>query len=329
MERREFIRLLGGAATVLPVTARAQAPAGKIPTVGVLWHAADRQAEGPNFTALMEGFANLGYADGKNIKFVHRFPDEMPDRFRSMAAELVSMDLDVLIGVGVTVAPYLKAASSTIPIVFTLVADPVASKLVDSLAKPGGNVTGFMLFGAELGGLRLQFLKEAVPGLSRVGFLFNPNTQLVGSYLDEAEASAAKLGLSLRPFPARTVEEMSPAFEGMAKEGMQAVSIAPEGVFFLGRAIMAKSALANHLPTIVWSRETFSAGAFMSYGPDLLEILRRTAIYVDKILKGTKPADLPVEQPSRFYLLINLKVARDLGITIPADLLLRADEVVE
>jgi putative tryptophan/tyrosine transport system substrate-binding protein len=329
MKRRMFLIGLSGAAAGLPLVARAQAPAGKIPTVGILWHAGNRQGEEPNFTALMEGFDKLGYVDGKNIRFVHRFPNEMPERFRSMAAELVAMNPDVLIGIGVTVAPYLKAATSTIPIIFTLVADPVANKLVESLAKPGGNTTGLMLFGAELGGLRLQFLRDAVPGLSRVGFLFNPNAQLIGSYLDEATASAAKLGLSLQPFPARTVEEIAPAFVTMAKAGMQGASITPEGVFFQGRAIMAKAALANRLPTIVWSRETFSAGAFMSYGPDLLDILRRTAIYVDKILNGTKPADLPVEQPTRFYLLINLKVARDLGISIPPDLLLRADEVIE
>jgi putative tryptophan/tyrosine transport system substrate-binding protein len=329
MERRVFLIGLSGAAGLLPLVARAQAPTGKIPTVGILWHAGNRQGEEPNFTALMEGFERLGFVDGKNIRFVHRFPNEMPERFRSMAAELVAMSPDALIGVGVTVAPYLKAATSTIPIVFTLVADPVAAKLVESLAKPGGNATGLMLFGAELSGLRLQFLKDAVPGLSRVGFLFNPNTQLIGSYLDEAKASAAKLELSLQPFPASTVEEIAPAFATMARAGMQAASVTPEGVFFQGRAIMAKAALASSIPTVVWSRETFAAGAFMSYGPDLLDILRRTATYVSKILSGTKPADIPVEQPTRFYLLINLKVARDLGISIPPDLLLRADEVIE
>jgi putative tryptophan/tyrosine transport system substrate-binding protein len=246
-----------------------------------------------------------------------------------MAAELVALKVDVLVSLGVTAAPYLKNATTRIPIVFALISDPVVSNLVASIPKPGGNATGLMLFGAELGEIRLQFLKEAIPDLSRVGLLFNPNTQLVGSYIEESQVAAAKLGLTLQAFEARSLAELEPAFDKMSKAGMQAVTFAPEGMLFVGRAILAKSAIAHRLPTCVWSRETFEPGALMSYGPDELAIVRRTAVYVDKILKGTKPADLPVEQPTKFELLINLKIAKALGLTLPPTLLARADEVIE
>jgi putative ABC transport system substrate-binding protein len=328
MKRREFILALGGAAASLPLAASAQQPA-KIPTIGILWHAGTAEQEGPNFTAVIEGFKALGYVDGRNIRFEHRFPNETPDRFRSMAAELVSMKVDVLMSVGIAAAPYVKSATSTIPIVFALVADPVASKLVDSLAKPGGNATGLTLLAAELGAKRLELLKEAVPGLSRVGLLINPNTSFSRPYVEESKAAAAKLGLALQTFEARALDELEPAFDMAAKAGVQAISITPDGMFYQGRANIAKLALSRGLATCVWSRETFEPGAFMAYGPDVLAILRHAAVFVDKILKGVKPADLPVEEPTRFQLLISLKTAKAIGITVPPTLLTRADEVIE
>jgi putative ABC transport system substrate-binding protein len=328
MRRRQFIGLLGSAAVSLPLVAQAQ-QAGKIPIVGILWHAGTAQEEGPNFTAMIEGFKTLGYVDGQNIRFEHRFPNEIPERFKSMAAELVSTKVDVLMSVGVTAAPYVKNATSTIPIVFTLVADPVASKLVDSLARPGGNATGLTLFAAELGAKRLELLKEAVPGLSRVGLLINPNTSFSGPYIDESKAAAAKLGLVLQTLEARKLDELEPAFDMAAKAGVQAISITPEGTFYQGRAIIAKLALSRGLATCVWSKETFDPGAFLAYGPDVLAILRHAAIFVDKILKGAKPADLPVEEPTRFQLLISQKTAKAIGINVPPTLLTRADEVIE
>jgi putative ABC transport system substrate-binding protein len=328
MRRRQFIGLLGGAAVSLPLVAQAQ-QAGKIPIVGILWHAGTAQEEGPNFTAMIEGFKTLGYVDGQNIRFEHRFPNEIPERFKSMAAELVSMKVDVLMSVGVTAAPYIKNATSTIPIVFTLVADPVASKLVDSLARPGGNATGLTLFAAELGAKRLELLKEAVPGLSRVGLLINPNTSFSRPYIDESKAAAAKLGLVLLTLEARKLDELEPAFDMASKAGVQAISITPEGTFYQGRANIAKLALSRGLATCVWSKETFDPGAFLAYGPDVLAILRHAAIFVDKILKGAKPADLPVEEPTRFQLLISQKTAKAIGINVPPTLLTRADEVIE
>jgi putative tryptophan/tyrosine transport system substrate-binding protein len=328
MKRRAFITLLGAAAAGVPFVARAQ-QARKTPVVGILWHAGTAQEEGPNFTAMIDGFKALGYVDGQNVRFEHRFPNETPERFRSMAAELVSMKVDVLLSVGVTAAPYARSATSTIPVVFTLVADPVASKLVDSLARPGGNATGLTLFAAELGAKRLELLKEAIPGLSRVGLLINPNTSFSRPYIEESKAAAAKLGLALQTFEARTLDELQPAFDMAAKAGVQAISVTPEGVFYQGRADIAKLALSHGLATCVWSKETFEPGAFMAYGPDVLGILRHTAVFVDKILKGTRPADIPVEEPTRFQFLISLKTAKAIGITVPPTLLLRADEVIE
>ena len=328
MRRREFLGVIGGAASALPLVALAQ-QARKNPTVGILWHAGNAQEEGPIFSAMIEGFKALGYVDGHNIKFEHRFPNEVPERFASMAAELVALKVDVLVSVGVTAAPYVKRATSTIPFVFTIVADPVASKLVDSLARPGGNATGLTIFATELGAKRLQLLKEAIPALSRVGLLVNPNTASSRSYIEESKAAVANLGLSLQTFEARALDELEPAFDAAEKAGVQAISISPGGLFYQGRASIPKLALARGLATCVWSRETFEPGAFMSYGPDVLAVVRGTAVYVDKILKGAKPADLPVEQPTRLQLLINLKAARTLGFEVPPTLLARADEVVE
>jgi putative tryptophan/tyrosine transport system substrate-binding protein len=328
IRRRELFVVLGSAVAAWPLVARAQQK-GKIPVVGVLWHAGSAEQEGPNFKALVEGFDALGYVDGKNIRLEHRFPNEVPDRFKSMAAELVAAKVDVLVSVGATAAPYVKNATTTIPVVFSVVSDPVAAKLVDSLARPGRNVTGLTYFAEELAAKRLQFLKDGIPALSRVGLLVNPNTYLSGPYIEESQAAATKLGLVLQTFEARSLDELEPAFNRIAQAGMQAVSIIPEGVFYQGRAIIPKLALERHLPTCVWSRETLEPGALMSYGPDLLTILRRTAIYVDKILKGAKPGELPVEQPTRLQLFINLRTAKALGVDLPTALLSNADELIE
>src|SRR5262245_53440312 len=303
--RREFITLLGGAAAAWPRAARAQ-QAGKIPTIGILWHAGSADEEGPYFKAMLEGFTALGYVVGRNIKFEHRFPNEVPDRFRSMAAELVASKVDVLVGVGTATAPYAKNATTTIPVVLTVAPDPVAAKLVDSFARPGGNVTALTSFAGELAGKRLQLLKDSIPGLSRVGLLVNPNALITRPYIEDSQVAAAKLGLTLHVFEARSVDELEPAFDKMAAAGMQAVAIMTDSLFYQGRAIIPKLALERRLPTCAFSRETLEPGALMSYGPDILTVLRRTAIYVDKILKGAKPGELPVDQPTKFQFFFNL-----------------------
>jgi putative tryptophan/tyrosine transport system substrate-binding protein len=325
MRRREFIAGVGTAA-VWPVVARAQKQ-NRIPKVGVLWHAANADEEAPYFGSLIEGFRGLGYGDDR-IALEHRFPNEKPELFASMAAELVSLKPDVLVAVG-GAAPYAKKATATIPIVFMYVPDPIGSSLVESIRRPGGNVTGLTNFSLVLCAKRLEFLKEIVPTLSRVALLVNPTAKISELYINQSSDAAPKLGLTTQAFQVRSLGELEAAFDAMVKAGVQAVVVNAESLFYPGREMIAKLALMRRLPTCVWVREVLEAGALVSYGADQRAIARRVASYVDRILKGEKPADIPVEQPTRFELLINHKVAKGLSLEIPPSLLARADEVIE
>lgn len=328
MRRRDFIKVIAGSACAWPRALRAQ-PAGRIPKIGVLWHAGSAEEEGPYLRALLDGFKGLGYVEGRNITFEHRFPNEMPERFKSMAAELVTLNVQVLVSVGSVAPSYAKNATTTVPVVFMLVADPVGTHLVESLSRPGGNVTGLSSFSIDLIGKRLQILKEMIPQLSRVAQLVNPNAQASSLYIEVTRAAAAELGLAVQTFQARSLDELEPAFDAMARAGMQAVTVNQDGLAFQGRAIIARLALARHLPLCAYSREIFDAGALLSYGADHAAICRRGAIYVDKILKGAKPSELPVEGPTRFEFLINLQMAKALGLTVPVALIARANEVIQ
>lgn len=246
-----------------------------------------------------------------------------------MAAELVSMKVDVLVSVGSQTAYYASAATKTIPIVFVFVPDPVGSKFVISLGRPGGNATGLTHFAADLIGKRLEFLKETVPGLARIALLVNPDTQVARLYTDTTNSMAAKLGLSNHGFTARSREELKPAFDAMVKAGMQAVTINSEGLAYQQREYIANLAIARRLPLSVWSRETLEAGALMSYGADQPAMCRRAAVFVDKILKGAKPGDLPVEEPQTIEFVLNKRTAKALGLTFPNTLLVMATDVIE
>jgi len=327
MRRRDFLFFVGGASVAISGVARAQ-PGGKVPMVGYLWHAGSAKEEHPYFEALLDGFARLGYVEGRSIRLEHRFPNETPARFKSMAAELVALNVDVLMG-GAAAAPYLRDATTRIPIVFMFVPDPVGMDLVTNLARPGGNITGLSNFGRETAGKRLQLLKEVVPNLSRVALLINPGQQGTSLYVAAFLAAAEQLGLSLRTFEVQSPQEFEPAFDAMVNSGMQAMTPAQGGIFFQERAIVPKLAIARRMPMCAYSRETFEYGALVSYGPDQVEMCRRSAVYVDKILKGAKPADLPVEQPTKFELFINLRTANALGLSIPQSVLLRADDVIQ
>jgi putative ABC transport system substrate-binding protein len=327
MRRREFISLIGGALATAPSAAWSQQRK-DIPTVGYLWHAGSAKEETPYFEALLEGFAKLGYVDGRNIKLLHRFPNERPELFRSMAAELVSLNVDVLMG-GAIASSYLRDATTKIPIVFMFIPDPIGMKFVQSLARPSGNITGLSNFGSEIAGKRLQLLKELVPGLSRVALLTNPNQETTRVFVEVMSAAADQLGLKIQTFDARSGEEMEPAFDAMVKAGMQAMTVVQGGMAFQGRTIIPKLALARRLPMCAYSRETFEHGALVSYGPDQIEMCRRSAAYADKILKGAKPGEIPVEQPTSFEFLINLKTAKALGIDVPLHLQQIANEVIE
>jgi putative ABC transport system substrate-binding protein len=327
LKRREFIMLIGGAAAAWPFVVRAQEKG--IPRVGVLWHAANAEEEGPLLPALVEGLRALGYIDGKNIILEHRFPNEIPERFASMAAELVSLKVDVLVSSGNNAASYAKKATTTIPVVAMFISDPVGTKLVDNLARPGGNVTGLSFFTSELIGKRLELFKEIIPRLSRVAQLVNPLAPISRLYTDLTQTAAVQLGLAVERFEARSRDELEPAFEAMARTGMQAVVTNADGLAFAQRELIGQLALKTRLPAAVFMRETLVPGTLFSYGVDSLAICRRAAAYVDKILKGDKPGELPVEQPTKFELLINLKSAKALGLTVPPLLVARADEVIE
>lgn len=279
--------------------------------------------------ALNQGFSALGYLEGKSISLEHRFPDERPERFVSMAGELAAIPVDVLVAVTHPAALAAARATTKIPIVFTHVPDPVRSKLVESLAKPGGNVTGFTNIAAEIAAKRVQLLKEAFPRMKRITLLINPSDPAMGSFVIEAETTATALGLDVQRAEVRALEEFEQAFQRMVDQGSEGVITAPNGMFYQGRALIGQLGLTHRLPCMVVSRETLEGGALMSYGADFQAIFRRTPVYVDKILKGEKPADLPVELPTKFEFLINLRTAKALGLTLSEPLLARADEVME
>ena len=329
MRRRDFIQGIAAiSATMWPLAAHAQ-PAKRLSKVGVLWHAGSAEEEAIYLRALNQGFSDLGYVEGKSIVLEHRFPDERPERFISFARELAAIPVDVLVAVTQPAALAAAAATTKIPIVFTHVPDPIRTKVVNSLARPGGNVTGLANIAAEIAAKRVQLLNEAFPTMKRVALLVNPSDQAMATFVDEANTSALALGLEVQTAGVRSVEEFERAFKGMVDNGAEGVITAPNGLFYQGRALVGQLALAHRLLSIVVSRETLEGGALMSYGADFQAIFRRTPVYVDRILKGEKPADLPVELPTKFQFLVNLKTAKALGITISEALLLRADEVIE
>ena len=300
MRRREFLGVLGVAAIACSSTAVAQ-PSSRIPRVGYLWHAANADEEGPYYKALLEGFGRYGYVPGRNLILEHRFPDEQPDRFRAMAEELVTLNMDVLMG-GAIGSSYLKRATSKIPIVFMFVPDPIGLKLVESLARPGGNATGLVSFGRDLVGKRLQLVKELVPAASRIALLVNSDQPTARIFIEETTAAARELGLVLQVFDARTREALEPVFVEMVRAQMHALITASGGTIFQWRAVIAKLAVDHRLPYCAFSRETFEVGALMSYGADQIEMCRYSVSYVDKILKGAKPSELPVQRRQNWKL---------------------------
>ncbi len=326
MNRRDFIILAGGT-TTWPLAICAQENE-KIHKIGVLWRAGNAEQEGTSFKSLVKGFSELGYAEGRNPSLEHRFPNETAEQFKSMAAELAASSPGVLIGVGSHAAAALKIATSTTPIVFTLVADPVGSKLVESLQQPGGNTTGLVNFGAGAFRNHLQILKDMVPGLVRVALLVNPNDQSSRPYADALRSAAAELGLTGQSFEWRTTNDLGPAFDEMKRAGVQVFTTNPDGLAFTHRALIAQIAAARSLPLSVWSREAMKGGAIMAYAVDQGAICERTAAVADKILKGAKAGELPVEQPIKFELVVSLKAAKAFGLDVPAQVRQLANAVV-
>jgi ABC-type uncharacterized transport system substrate-binding protein len=328
MQRRRFIALLGGA-VAWPLAARAQVSK-KTPRVGVLWHAGSAEEEAIYLGAFLDGLKGLGYIDGKTISLEQRFPNEIPERFIALGAELAMLKPDVLVAVTRPAAMAAQRATTTIPIIFIVVPDPVGTRLVNSLARPGGNITGLTHIAVELSAKRLALFKEVFPNASRVALLVNSNDPLgMRRYIDEFQTASAALGVTVHPVEVQSLGDFGPALDKIVAERLDGIVVPADGLFYQGRALLAQSALQRRLPLVVYSRETLEAGALMSYGADQRAIFRRAATYVDKILKGESAADLPVEQPARFETLVNLKTAKALGLTIPDVTLVRADEVIE
>jgi len=328
MQRRRFITLLGGTAAAWPLAARAQQSSNGIPTVGVLWHAGSAEEEDVYLSALVKAFNDLGYIEGKNIHLDHRFPAENPDRFRTLARELVDEKPDVIIDVLVRGAVELKKLTDTIPIVFVIVADPVGYGLVKSLARPASNATGLSLMTTDLSGKRLEMLKEAVPKLSQVALLLDPTVVAKEKVIRANEVASQALGLSIRPVEIGAPDEIEPAFAKMAQDGINGAAIGPAGLLFAQRARLGAAALTSRIQVMSHVAEAVPYGLLFSYGQDFPDFFRRAVAYTDKILKGAKPADLPVEQPTKFKLVLNLKAAKTLGITFPQTLIVSADELI-
>ena len=325
VDRHRFLLTSLAGALAAPLAAEAQ-QAGKVYRIGLLWNTPNPEMD----AVLLQGLRELGWVEGRNIVVERRYSEGRNDRLPGLAAELVGLQPDVIITAGTAAAAAAKAATTTIPIVFATVGDPVGSGLVASLARPGGNLTGIGSSGSGLTGKQLELLKEAIPGLSRIAVLVNSTFLLHTTTLrPEAEAAARSLRLAATFVEVRTPEELDSAFATIAREKLRAVLAPGQPLMFVLRARLAKLAIDHRVATMVFWSEAVEAGALMSFGERTIDHARRGPYFVDRVLKGTKPADLPVEQPTRFYLTINLNTSKAIGLTIPSSLLARADQVIE
>jgi putative ABC transport system substrate-binding protein len=325
VRRRDFITLLGGAAAVWPLGVRAQ-QSGKLRTIGYLG-ASTTSVQGQWVAALVLRLRELGWIEGRTVAIEYRWAEGHPERFAEIAAEFVRLKVDVIVTVGGAVLA-AKQATSVIPIVFGAATDPLGGGLVASLARPGGNITGLSIQAPDLAGKRLEVLRELVPGLRRLAIFTNVDYPAAVQETGEAQAAAGKLGLEVTTLEIRRAEDIVPAFEAL-KGRADALYVCPDPLLATHRIRINTLANVARLPTITDFREFVEAGSLMSYGPSLPDLFRRAADYVDKILRGTKPGDIPVEQPTKFDLVINLTTARALGLEVPPTLLVRADEVIE
>ena len=326
MRRREFITLLGGgAATTWSLTASAQQP-GKLPIVGYLG-TATTSTQGPWVAALVQRLRELGWIEGQTVAIDYRWAEGRPERFAEIAAEFVRLKVDVIVTVGGAV-PAAKQATSVIPIVFAAASDPVGSGLVARLERPGGNITGLSIQAPDLAGKRLELLHEVVQDLRRLAILVNVDYSAAVQEMSEAQAAAGKLGLEVTTLEIRKAEDIAPAFETL-KGRAEALYVTADPLLNTYRIRIITLANIARLPMISAFQEIVESGGLMSYGPDNRDLFRRAGDYVDKILRGAKPGELPVEQPTKFDLAINLTTAKALGLTIPQTLLATADEVVE
>ncbi len=319
-----FVALLGLAVVVMRPGAEAQPP-GKIPRVGVL---APGNPPLMHAEAFRQGLRELGYIDGQNIILEWRWEGGNPDQYSSHATDLVRLGVDIIVAGTTPASIAAKRVTQTTPIVMAAVADPVGSGLVRQLSKPGGNITGMSLLSPEMSGKRVEVLKEAVLGLSRIA-IFATRNPIQQSLLKETQAAAAALGIHVEAVVVPNAGAITGAFQEAIKRRAQAVLLLQDSLFTLQRARIAELALKHRLPAISGETGFAQAGGLLDYGPNIVDVWRQSTLYVDKILKGAKPSDLPVEQPTKFELVINLQTAKALGLTISAPLLLRADHVIQ
>ncbi len=308
-----------------PLAAGAQPPA-KVPRIGILRVPSPPD---PNAEAFRKGLRELGYVEGQNIAIEYRTAEGRPDRLPALAGELVTLKVDVIVAGGSVAVQAAKQATTTIPIVMSAAGDPVGAGFAGSLARPGGNITGVVNLAPELGAKRLELLKETSPSLARVAAVSNPANPAHALELREAQAAAQTLRITLLSLTAPGPEAVETAFATMVRERVRGLMILPDAVFFGQRGRITDLAAQGRLPAIYDQKAYVDAGGLMAYGPSFADLNRRAATFVDKILKGAKPADLPVEQPTRFELVINLKTAKALGLTVPRSILIRADQLIQ
>lgn len=326
MNRRETVVALLLALGAVPLTARAQ-PAGKVFRIGFLW---DSPAAFPDaIEAFRQGLRELGYVEGTNIAIEYRWAEGKPERMRELAEELVRLKVDVIMAPSSIYTGAAKRATSSIPIIFLSHADPLGSGHIASFGRPGGNITGLSLMMTESNVKGLEIFKEAIPGLSHVAVIWDPATPSHGPGLKAIEVAGSSLALRIQSVPVRSTAEYESAFSAMVRERANGVLVLSTPLFIAGAKPLAELALRHKLPSLFGPKHHVVAGGLMSYSPDRPALYRRGAVFVDKILKGAKPAELPVERPTRFELVINLKTAKTLGLTIPRPVLLRADEVIQ
>jgi putative ABC transport system substrate-binding protein len=325
LKRREFITLLGGA-TAWPFAVRAQ-QSGKLRTIGFSGQST-RSAESEWENAFTQRLRELGWIEGRSITIEYRWSEGRPERFVQIAAEFVRLNVDVIVTSGTPQALATKQATSVIPIVFATAGNPVGAGLVASLARPGGNVTGLSSQSDDIAGKRLELLREVIPSLRRVAILANVNNPISVLELGEAQAAARVLGLEVNTLEIRRSEDIAPAFDAL-KGRAEALYVCSDGLVNARRIQINISAVGARLPTMHAYRDYVEAGGLMSYGANYPDLFRRSAEYVDKILRGAKPGDIPVQQPTKFDFIINLTTAKALGLELPPTMLARADEVIE
>jgi putative ABC transport system substrate-binding protein len=322
MRRRDLIKAIAGSAAVWPFATRAQQRSPKIPRIGII-------DDAPIWDQFRRGLSDLGYVEGRDITIEYRSSEGRPDRLVAAAADLAKLPVDVFVTWGSAPTRAAQHATTTIPIVMTAVGDPIKAGFVQSLARPGANVTGSTILGTEMAAKRVELLKQLIPGVSRVAFLWNSNNASHRAYLEEWRAATPTLGIEAVFVEVSQPEQFEPAFANMMQTRPDALSVTADPMHMALVRRIIDFVAKNRLPTIYVVKENVEAGGLMSYGPSIADLFRRSAGFVHKILQGTKPADLPVEQPVKFELFINLKTAKTLELILPASILATADDVIE